>query len=78
MRCMKITVPMEVNVKETNTKGKHAYIVALCCGGLMEDPEIHYEDYQLIRADSAIEAVYEYNKLNNCSYFYGRVMGQIE
>ena len=66
------------DIKETDTQGKHSYIVALCCGGLMEDPDIHYRDYQLIRADSEREAKEKYDKLNNCSYFYGRVMGQIE
>lgn len=75
---MKVTVPMQVDVADTNTKGAHAYVVALCCGGLMEDPEIHYEDYQIIRADTADEARRKYNKINNCSYFYGSVMRQVE
>ena len=44
----------------------------------MEDPEIHYEDYQIIHADSAYEARRKYNKVNNCSYFYGSVIEQIE
>lgn len=65
-------------MKANITIGKHAYVVALCCGGLMEDPEIHYEDYQIIRADSAEEAQKKYNERNNCSYFYGEVMSQIE
>lgn len=75
---MKITVPMEVDVKVRATEGKHAYVVAECQGGLMEDPEIHYHNYQLIRADSADEARRKYNKLNNCTYFYGSVMHQVE
>ena len=44
----------------------------------MECPEIYYEDYQVIRADSEDEARRKYNEINNCSYFYGRVMSQIE
>ena len=75
---MKINIKTEIDVKEITTQGKHAYVVALCCGGLMEDPEIHYEDYQIIRADSADEARRKYNKVNNCSYFYGSVIEQIE
>lgn len=75
---MRITVPMEVDVKVRDTKGKHAYIVAECQGGLMEDPEFHYHNYQLIRADSADEAERKYNELNDCTYFYGQVMSQVD
>lgn len=75
---MKVSITTEVEVKDPVTRGKHSYVVALCCGGLMEDPEIHYEDYQVINADSAEEAVKKYNKINNCSYFYGKVMSQIK
>lgn len=67
-----------VDAKDTDTQGKHAYVVALCCGGLMEDPEIHYEDHQVILADSAEEARQKYNDINNCSYFYGEVVGRIK
>ena len=77
---MRVTYKAEVtvNAKDTDTQGKYTYVVALCCGGLMEDPEFHYHDYQIIRADSKDEAEDKYNKLNNCSYFYGSVMGQID
>ena len=75
---MKVNITTEVEAKESNTQGKHAYVVALCCGGLMESPEIYYEDYQVIYADSAEEARCKYNKINNCSYFYGEVMSQIK
>ncbi len=61
--------------KNTNTKGKYEYLVATACGGVMEDPDIHYEDYQIIRADTKHEAVEKYNKLNHCSYYYGVVIG---
>ena len=77
---MRVTYKAEVtvNAKDTDTQGKHTYVVALCCGGLMEDSEFHYHDYQIIRADSKDEAKDKYDKLNNCSYFYGSVMGQID
>lgn len=77
---MRITYKTEntVDAKETNTEGKHTYIVALCCGGIMEDTEIYYRDYQVICADSEYEAKEKYNKLNNCSYYYGSVIGQID
>ena len=76
---MKITIPMEVDVKVRDTEGKHAYVVALCCGGgVMEDPEFHYHNYQLVRANSADEARRKYNALNGCTYYYGSVMHQVE
>ena len=75
---MKVNITTEIEVKESNTQGKHTYVVALCCGGLMEDPEIHYEDYQVVRADSAEEARKKYNEINNCSYFYGSVISQVK
>lgn len=51
------------------------YIVALCIGGIMEDPDFHYSQYQLIRADSEKSARERYNILNNASYFYGCCLG---
>ena len=75
---MKIKIITEVDAAEKNTEGKHAYVVALCCGGLMEDPEIHYEDYQIIRANTPEEAKQKYDKINNCSSFYGQVIEQVE
>ena len=77
---MKITYTTEVTVdaEDTSTQGNNTYLVALCCGGLMEDPEFHYHKYQIIRADSEDEARNKYNELNNCNYFYGTVMCQIE
>ena len=74
---MKISIIKEVDAKVTDTKGEHSYVVALCCGGLMEDPEIHYEDYQIIYADSTDEAWKKYNEINKCSYYYGSVIRQI-
>ena len=74
---MKVKYIAEVEVKETDTQGKYTYLVALCCGGLMEDPEFHYHDYQVIKADSEDEARQKYNEINKCSYFYGRVLGKV-
>lgn len=74
---MRINVPISVDVKDTETHGLHAYVVALCCGGVMEDPEFHYHDYQLIHADSPDEARQKYDDLNNCSYYCGSVMCQL-
>lgn len=53
------------------------YLVALAVGGLMECPEITYQDYQEIEADSAEEARMIYNKKNNCDFFYGEVIRKI-
>lgn len=63
-----------IDAKDTNTVGKHSYLVATQCGGLMEDPEIWYTDYQIIHADTAKDAKKKYDEINNCSYFYGKVL----
>ena len=52
------------------------YLVALCSGGIMENPEITYSDFEVIDADSIEEAVEKYNKKNNCSYFYGTCVAE--
>ena len=41
----------------------------------MEQPHYTYENHQWIEAGSEVEAVKIYNKLNNCSYYYGHVIG---
>ncbi len=64
----------KVEVRETDTVGSVGYVVAMLCGGMMECPEMYYSDYQLIFADSEREALDKYNKLNNCSYFYGAIV----
>ena len=56
---------------------KHTYLVALVTGGLMEDPEIRYEDFQVIHANSAEEAKRKYDEINNCFYFYGKAIEQL-
>ena len=78
---IKMTIPVEVEVWDRNMSvvtGKHVYLVAECRGGLMEDPDIHYHNYQLIRADSEDKARRTYSFLNDCSYFYVSVIRQIE
>ena len=52
------------------------YTVALQIGGTMEQPHFTYENHQEIEADSEREAVEIYNANNNCSYFYGTVVGK--
>lgn len=64
--------------KEKEDGKEHRYEVAMLCGGVMEDPDFHYEDLQIITAKSEKEAKEKYNKLNNCSYYYGEVLGMID
>ncbi len=54
-----------------------SYLVALRVGGIMEDPKIHYEAHQVIRARTPDDAVNLYNTKNSCSYFYGHCLGEI-
>lgn len=56
---------------------EHKYVVAMQCGGVMEDPNIHYENEQIITAMSEKEAEDKYNKKNKCSYYYGKVIGKL-
>lgn len=53
------------------------YLVALAVGGLMECPEITYQDYQEIEAVNEKQACEIYNKKNNCEFFYGQVIRKI-
>ncbi len=57
---------------------EHSYRVAVICGGIMEDPNLHYEDEQIITAKSEKEAEGKYNKLNNCNYYYSKVLGKLD
>lgn len=75
---IKTEIEMDVNIKDTDTQGKNTYLVALLCGGVMEDPDFHYEDYQIIHADSTKEAKEKYDKINKCSYYYGEVIQQMK
>jgi|TARA_Y100000310_G_scaffold130972_1_gene130179 hypothetical protein len=54
------------------------FLVALECGGIMEDPKHHYQDYQIIKANSEEKAVEEYNKKNKCDFYYGYCFGVVE
>lgn len=64
--------------KEKEDGKEHRYEVAMLCGGVMEDPGFHYENRQIITAKSEKEAKEKYDKLNNCSYYYGEVLRKIE
>lgn len=50
------------------------FIVALKTGGLMEQPDIEYTDFQLIDALAPDIARCDYNKINGCEYYYGVVI----
>ena len=52
------------------------YLVALSVGGLMEMPEITYQDFDIIEADNQDEARERYNEKHNCSYFYGTCLAE--
>ena len=53
------------------------YLIGLSCGGLMEDPDTHYEEYEVIEAETPKEAETIYNKKHNCSYFYASCRGEV-
>ena len=59
--------------KQTMRKFK----VGLAVGGVMEHPEITYEDIQIIEASDEEEARKIYDERNNCNYFYGEVLEEI-
>lgn len=66
---IKRTIESYVEVQETDTRGNKSYVVALLCGGVMEDPELYYENYQIIHADSESEALEKYEKINGQQYY---------
>lgn len=53
-------------------------MVAQECGGLMEHPQIWYEDFQFIWADSAEEAEKKYDQINHCDYYHGAVLKKFD
>lgn len=64
---------------EESTDGKeHRYSVGMLCGGVMEDPDFHYEYIQEITAKTRKEAEEKYNKINKCTYYYGKVISQLD
>ena len=68
-------VPIEAT--DTDTAGYYDFLVAELCGGVMEDPELHYENYQIIHADTSEQAEKKYNKINDCNYYYAKVIGVV-
>lgn len=54
------------------------FLVATQYGGLMEDPKFHYGKYQIIEAENAKDAEAKYDRINECSYFYGHCVGEID
>lgn len=42
----------------------------------MENPRITYSKYQIIEDETEEDAVKEYNSKNNCSYYYGKCLGE--
>ena len=50
--------------------------MALSVGGLMEMPEITYQDFDIIEAETQDEAREKYNKKHDCSYFYGTCLAE--
>ena len=53
------------------------FLVALAVGGLMEQPEVTYRDYQVVEAKTKEIARQKYNKENNVSYFSGKVIASV-
>ncbi len=53
------------------------HVVALLTGGVPEQPEFAYEDYQIIEADNDKEAEDIYNQINECEYYYGHCVGKV-
>lgn len=51
------------------------YLVALQSGGLMEEPEYKFCNLQEIEAETRAEAEKQYNRKNNCDFFYGKCIG---
>ena len=63
--------------KVTDTEGRYAYLVATLVGGIMEDRDFRYENYQIIKADSEYDARKKYDELNKCTYYYGSVIKRL-
>lgn len=54
------------------------YLVALCVGGVMENSDVSYKNYQLIDAENEEDARKKYNEINGCSYFYGKTLALVK
>ena len=53
------------------------YIVAQAVGGVPEQPDITYRNYQLIDADTPKVAENTYNAINHCNYYYGQTLAEL-
>lgn len=53
------------------------YIVALESGGLQEDPNLKYSEYEIIEANDANEAQKKYNTMKKCNFFEGMTIGEV-
>lgn len=74
---LRVVDEVPIEAKDTDTIGDFDFLVATLCGGIPEDPEFHYESYQVIHADTKEQAVKMYNTLNKCNYYYGECIGMI-
>ncbi len=63
---------------KTYDKGKHVYLVATAVGGVMEHPDVEYQNKKYIRADSRRQACEIYNDICKCNYYYGEVLEQVD
>ena len=54
------------------------FLVATWFGGPTQDTYFYYDKYQVIEAETADEAVKNYNKLNKRAYFYAHCIGEID
>ncbi|MCU5279448.1 hypothetical protein OCA22_13545 [Bacillus cereus] len=54
------------------------YLVALRVGGDMGQPDISYNDFQIIEAENELDACKKYNEFNDCSYFYGEALALVK
>lgn len=52
------------------------YLLGTETGGIMENPQLEVTGpFQIIEADSKSDAIKKYNAVNNCSYYYGTIIG---
>lgn len=59
-------------------KGKNKYLVALMVGGETGMPQISYENHQIVYADTEAQATEIYNRENDCFYYYGIVLAEMD
>lgn len=54
------------------------YLVCLQTDGIVDTPAQRLSNCQIIKAIDEKQAEEKYNKLNNCYYFYGSCVGEVE